>query len=339
MLRRIGASLLTMLLLAGCAGVPAGGGSPSAAPSAVASPSAVPSPSATPAPTASPVAPLGPTANPALAWPTTPGLTPDPVGAPLLQDIRWGDTGPDFQALAILQDGRIVITRWEDSSARLLVRKLTPSGLDFVRAAIAKVGLFDKTQSRPVVNPPACCGAGEALWFTTDGATTKVSRQLYPPDAYAPSAAWDRFDALVKAMANPETWIPASGWVAGSWQPYRAASYCLTLSRDVLVNDAPLDGSQFDWSGILPFSTFGKPAWEGATTERAGTITATRANALALEIGQAANAAGIPVTGRYDVPFDQGGTMLVIGTIRVPDEAKPLVLRLEADPPFFTTCP
>ncbi len=221
MSRRIGASLLTMLLFAGCAQLPAGAGTPSVAPISPPPPSVAPS--STPTPSDPSAATLEPSASPTLACPTPDPLQPNPVGAFLLQHIRWGDTGGGAEVLAVLQDGRILATRWEESGApRLVVRQLTPSGVAFVRAAVANVGLFDKTQARQVIKPFNFGGAGEALWFTSGDTTVKVCRVLAPPDAYAPSAAWDRFDALVKAMANPETWIPASGWVAGSWQPYRA---------------------------------------------------------------------------------------------------------------------
>lgn len=333
MSRRIGASLLAVLLLTGCASVPGGSANPPEG--------ASPSPPATPSPftllpSAWPPASLEP-ASPAHAWPTTAGLLPDPIGRPLLQHIQWTESSCPRESLTVLEDGRIVVTRWEEFGGRFVVRRLSPSGVAFVRAAVDSVGLFDQSRARQPANEPDCISDGDALWFTGGDATVKVSRELVPSDSSAPSAAWDRFDALVAAMADPETWIPASGWVAGDWQPYRATSFCLKVSLEPADNPR-LDGSRIDWSGILPVATFGKPAWEGAPV-RAGVIDGARAHALALDIGRAANAAGIPTSGRYPIPFDQGGMWLGIGGIRVAGEATPLALTIDASPPFFTTCP
>jgi hypothetical protein len=241
--------------------------------------------------------------------------------------------------LAVLADGWVVQARFEDPGPRLVLRRLNATGLQLIRDQVAAVGLFDQSQSRKLTKPLDCCGAGDQVRVTTSTGTVSVGRMLAPSDNYAPSAAWDRFDALVTAMTEPDRWLPESGWASADWQPYHAASYCATVSLDGDAQPATIDGRAIDWDGLLPFESFGKPAFEETTTVRAGIVDAATAYRLVNGLGEAANDAGVPPAGAYDIAFDAGGAQLGIGGIGAPGVAGTLTLMLEANPPGFTRCP
>ena len=160
----------------------------------------------------SPPADASPSSNP---WPSV-GSAPSPTvtGSALLVYETWGDTGPNLVRLTVMADGSVVALQWIEptlSEARV-VRHLGTAGMAFVRNEIAKVGL-DRSQSRKMITNPGCCGAGDAVTYRSEGGAVIVSRLLGPLGAYAPSAAWDRFDALVNDLADPEHWIPETSWV------------------------------------------------------------------------------------------------------------------------------
>ncbi|HEX7950485.1 MAG TPA: hypothetical protein VF494_09065 [Candidatus Limnocylindrales bacterium] len=273
-----------------------------------------------------------PTASALALWPTDARApAPNADGPVWLQHIRWGDTGGPVELLAIRQDGRVVADRSEEPHVGL--RQLSPAGLSLLRAQIAAIGLFDRTQTRKLTKPLNCCGAGDQVRVTTASRTVTVGRVFALGDFYLPSDAWDRFDALVDAMLDVDEWIPATSWAGPTWEPYHPASYCATVSLEGASGTAQIDGRAIDWDGILPFASFGKPGWTGATTERAGVIEVARAYALANAIGRAANAAGIPYEGGY------GGASLSVGGISAPGVTGTLSLLLEADAPGFTRCP
>jgi hypothetical protein len=174
---------------------------------------------------------------------------------------------------------------------------------------VQAVGLFGKTQARPLLRPLNCCGAGDRVEVTSGGQTVAVTRVLAPPDSYAPSAAWDRFDRLVAELTAPDDWISVDGWASGSWQPYRAASFCLTLERGQDPSPQPLQASALTWpTGVEPFASFGVPSFEGADS-RTGSIPATAAYDLAASLVNAARAAGVPNDGWYVTPLQDGGSL------------------------------
>ncbi len=217
------------------------------------------------------------------------GEHPDRAGSVLLVHETWGDTGPNLARLNVLADGSVVALRWIEptlSEARV-VRRLGPAGLAFVRQEIASVGLFDRSQARKMVTNPGCCGAGDAVTYRSDGRTVTVSRNLGPLGAYAPSPAWDRFDALVSDLAVPEPWIPGTSWSDPTWAPFHAARYCLGITRRSGSSDIPpLKATELTWSdGLRALGSFGEPAWADATN-RFGTVSAETAYAVAASISE-----------------------------------------------------
>ncbi len=320
MRRIVSASLPVLaiaLLLAAMAGCSRSAGSALPSPTLLEpSPSGSPSPapSATPEPTSSPDAP---TPSPGPTWPPVgPAPSAAQAGTMYLAHLRWSDTSGPVQMTTILEDGWMVIVRWDEPGTRWLVRQLSPTGLAAVRAQVAAVGLFDKSQTRQIVKSPNCCGAGDEIDITTASGTVKVSRLLLPPASYAPSAAWDRFDRLVNGIAAPDAWVSKAGWATPTWVPYHAAAFCLTLNREPIYPTTPaalLTAANIDWpAGVQPFESFGQPASQETIENmgpipRMGPIDASAAYDLASSIVAAAAAAGVPNDGLARVPLEAGG--------------------------------
>ncbi len=334
--------LLAAVVAAGCTG-----GAPSLSPEttgptvAPATPSPSPSirPSPSPLATLTPAPPVPSPTAASTTWPPIgPVPEPDAIVSLLVAHVTWGDTGPTMQRLIILADGRVVMFRREfgdEGDTALLQRRLTTSGLAFVRDALVEVGLFDRDRTRELLEPLNCCGAGDQLRVRLGDTTVRVGRLLAPADAYAPSAPWDRFDALVEALRDVDGWIPADHWAAETWTAYHAASYCVTLTHDTW-GERILDAATLTWPpGIAPLDAFGEPAWEGAST-RVGIIDSPTAYALAGSIIEAANAAGIPRTDYYPIPLTDGGTRFV--SPRISEDGVEWHAWLEPLPPRWQRC-
>jgi hypothetical protein len=217
--------------------------------------------------------------------------------------VTWGDLGGSDQRLTILADGAVVIRHWWNDSDDTYdpgdyyvakVRRLNNTGLAFVRAQVAKVGLFNESQTRKIVHMPGCCGGGDAISYVSNGRTVTVQRAGLPAGSYAPSAAWNRFDALVANLREPDRWVPASSWDDAAWAPFHASSYCLAIVRDAAPSDSPrLQATDIVWpGGIRPFASFGESSFV-STTNRVGSVTAESAYALAASVAQRATEAGV----------------------------------------------
>jgi hypothetical protein len=307
-----GAAMLTAVLLA-CAGPAVGPtASPSSNPSANAAPSASPAnTNALPTlrPTAAPPSspPTEPPASPSEAWPSVPSAPlVDPSGTLLLMHVAWSDTGGPTALLVVLADGRVVAPRQTaDGGGALLQRSLTQAGLERVRAQLVGVGLFDHDRTRQLVKPLNCCGAGDQLRVRLGDETVRVGRLLAPSENYTPSAAWDRFDALVEVLTDVDTWLPDDAWADAEWSPYHAPRFCLALTKGS-PGGPGLDADAVTWpDGIRPFASFGEEGW--SSDMRVGIVDASTAYDLAGAIVEPANAASIPNDGWYRVPLELGG--------------------------------
>lgn len=294
------ASLLIAVIAGGCAG-------PATSPpvsSPTVTPTAAPTPVTTPGPAVSPT----PEAT-ASGWPNVgPPPAAEPAGRVYLAHVVWPDTGEKLQRLMVLDDGRVIVSRYDEPGTRLVQRRLSETGLQFIRSAIADVGLFDKSQSRSLLKPLGCCGAGDEVDVTVQGATIKVSRLLAMPGFYAASAAWDRFDALVSSFTDLDAWIPSGGWSTAEWIAYHAPEFCLSVDVTSLP-ETGIDVADIDWpAGVLPLASFGEP-FPNTTSQRAGRIGSGAAYALAASIVAAATGAGIPNEGWYTVGLEAGGEL------------------------------
>lgn len=300
-----------LVVVVGCAG-PTVSTSSSSPPSTVPGPSAVVTPiPPTIRPTAAP--PSNPASEPpassSTAWPSVPEApVADADGTLLLMHVRWNDTGGAAPMLAILADGRVVLRReTADGSGRALSRRsLSPSGLELVRAALVDVGLFDRDRTRQLIKPLHCCGAGDQLRVRLGDETVRVGRVLAFPENYEPSAAWDRFDALVEDLLDIDGWLLTDAW-ADEWAPYHAPQFCLEVGEDS-PGGPGLAVDAVTWpAGVRPFASFGQEGWSSDT--RVGTIDAWSAYALAASITEQANAAVIANDGWYRVPLEDGGAL------------------------------
>ena len=264
-------------------------------------------PPPTPTPTASPSRPV------ASAWPAV-GKPPaaDPTAGVYLSYSMWGDIGGAFEKLVVLDDGRVVVLEYDEPHGRLLTRRLTESGLAFVRSQVEEVGLFDQSQTRKVVHSPGCCGGGNGVTIVSGGKSVQVGEATLPGGSYAASAAWDRFEALVQHLAKPDAWIPSTDWLDAAWTRFHAANYCLLLTRAYDPEPTPLYATDLAWpAGIRPFATFGRPAVPGSSSDnRLGTITAAAAYRLAASIAGRAAEAGVSPDGHYVIPLSEGGWLL-----------------------------
>lgn len=300
--------VLIAAALVGCAG-PGATSSPSFPPPAEVSPTPAVTPRSTPTPSPSP-SPM-PTWAVVSEWPEA-----DAPGTLLLMHVSWGDEGGHQPLLVVLADGRVVVKQWtpSDQGVLLMKRRLTPAGIEQVRTRLTEVGLFDRDRKRQMIRSWPAGGAGDQLRVRLGTTTVAVSRNLAPPEYYAPSAAWDRFDALVEALRAPEGWLPADAWADVTWSPYHASVFCLRLEQFGYGPDTGLDAADLDTSGdMLPFAAFGTPGINEGT--RFGPVDASAAYRLAASIAELANAKGIPSNGWEQTPLDQGGGRFGFGTV------------------------
>jgi len=217
-------------------------------------------------------------------------------------------------------------------------RRLNQTGMDFIRAQIARVGLFDKSQTRKVVQPPNCCGGGKLVSIVSGGKTIEVADATLPPGSYAPSAAWDRFDELAKSLAQPESWIPSAGWSDKARSLFRSGTFCLMLERDYQDEPTTLAAAELTWpAGVRPFASFGEPNTSTGADNRLGTVPAAAAYQLAASIADRATAASVSPDGFYDTPLSDGGSLLS-PWIADPDGGYPVTVDLWPASPGLIAC-
>jgi hypothetical protein len=244
-------------------------------------------------------------------------------------------------SLVISSDGRVVIENTVWRPGPFVTRRLNESGLAFVRAELAVVGLFDKSQDRKIVHDRDCCGGvrGDQVTVVSGGKTVEVGEVALKAGSYADSAEWDRFEALVKHLAAPDSWIPASGWADAAWRPFHAPTFCMILRRDVVPYSVLLHTADLAWPpGVRPFASYGVSAVPGQDPDdRLGIITAAEAYALAASISQRATAASVSPDDFDLVPLSDGG-WLNSPDIDDPDGGNPITVYLRPVSPGVTAC-
>ncbi len=219
------------------------------------------------------------------------------------------DQEPD--ALVVTATGLVVraIRQSETLDVRV-VRQLNEAGMAWLREQVAATGLFTKSQVRPYVKEdPGGHGASmQQIIVTTSGGTVTVGQRGATADFYTPSAAWDKFDAIVAGAGDPDTWVPAAGWTDPSWTGYHAATYCLTLEWDYQAENDALDAGNLAWpSGVMPFTSFGTASEGRQPLLRYGAISSEDAYALAASIRELAILKGLSPDPYYTVKLRDGG--------------------------------
>ena len=309
--RVLGAVAVTMIVATACAG-------PAITSPASVAPSAEPSPRLTVAPTAWPTTVPSPSPTPFARWSFFSAVpAPDGPGTLLLLHRSWGDEGRRTPLLVVLADGRVVAMRWpEEGEASMARRRLTEAGIDQVRAELAAVGLFDRDRKRQMIEPWPAGGAGDQLQVRLGSTTVSVSRNLAPSEYYEPSAAWNRFDALVEELRAPDRWLAEDLWRDTRWTPFHAEAFCLRLDSSWTEPGSQwLDSAELDVpDGILPLASFGAQGINAGT--RFGSLDAEDTYRLAAAVANLANARAIPRSGGDQIPLDAGAARAWFGTVR-----------------------
>ena len=149
----------------------------------------------------------------------------------------WGDPGR-FSVL-LYADGRLVSERVGDrsrtdeyrNSTGLLERRLTPEGVELVRAEVISTGLFDRDlhlqSGEGLYSGRINFRNGDRLVHVTWGDATwddvgpdsNVAKEVPTPEQ---ASALKRLDAR---LADPASWLPASAWKNPDITPFVPSGY------------------------------------------------------------------------------------------------------------------
>jgi hypothetical protein len=261
------------------------------------------------------------TQTPSVTGPTTPGVTaptapPDPppvgvVGLPpegatpstprrgeLVLGFMFGHSGgdPGRFVVQVYADGRLIWERLgggEDDyaieySTGLLEQRLTPEGVELVKAEVLSTGLFDHDRNLGYVGNMYFglieVRDGDRLvrvgWG--DQAPEDVAREVPTPEQVS---ALQRLDAR---LADPASWLPASAWEDREIRPYIASRYTvcaegdpsIELTRLLALIPAPAED-------LLRVKDWTSGEWEG-TTYYCSQVTTDEARAVAEALDEAA---------------------------------------------------
>jgi hypothetical protein len=207
------------------------------------------------------------TQTPSVTGPTTPDVTgrtapPDPppvglVGLPpegatpstpsrgeLVLGFMFGHSGgdPGRFSVYVYADGRLIWQRLgggEDAyaieySTGLLEQRLTPEGVELVRAEVLSTGLFDHDRNLGYVGNMYFglieVRNGDRLvrvgWGDPGLAPVDVAREVPTPEQVSDL---QRLDAR---LADPASWLPASAWDDRKIRPYIASWYSVCAEGD-----------------------------------------------------------------------------------------------------------
>lgn len=142
-------------------------------------------------------------------------------------------------AVFVYADGRLITERIGDyslaptdehrKSTGLLERRLTPEGVERVRAEVISTGLFDRdlhlTSGRGLtygyVGVPTGDGLVQVIWgdITWEGVDPDAPREFPTPEQ---ANALIRLD---ERLADPTSWLPASAWADRQLKQYVAPGY------------------------------------------------------------------------------------------------------------------
>lgn len=208
------------------------------------------------------------TQTPSVTGPTTPDVTgptapPDPppvglVGLPpegatlstpsrgeLVLGFMFGHSGGDPGRFSVLvyADGRLIWQRHGggegdyaiEYSTGLLEQRLTPEGVELVRAEVLSTGLFDRDRNLGYVGDMYFglieVSNGDRLirvgWG--DQGPEGVAREVPTPEQVS---ALQRLDAR---LADPASWLPSSAWEDRKIRPYIASWYSVCAEGDPSV--------------------------------------------------------------------------------------------------------
>jgi len=249
--------------------------SPSASPTPVAAASASTSPTPSPV-TAAPSRSPTPTPT-ATASAPTPGPTPDLVACAtagsssrVIRLERVFELGIGW-IIAVYDDGRVITPGVEpyvaNTQSRMVVRQLSPLGIETLLAEITATGLFGESASYepvplPGVDPPGRGGAGYTIAIGEGADEVRVGwTSLFGDDAlyYEPSPEREQLDQLGEWLVTFADRLASDAWVTADPCAYRADRFRVfveaqawggsleSLPPDVTGVAWPLGGAVLDW--------------------------------------------------------------------------------------------
>ena len=260
---------------------------------------------------------------------------------------HFTDVGRDW-VISIYEDGRILtpgLTPFEfGGEAWMLVRRLTPAGVQGLVSEVVASGLFESSASYPPVplpnvEPPGHGVAGYAISLGGEDPVVVTWTSVFPGEEayYEPSPERETLDELGAHLVEMDTWLPEEAWASLDPCPYRAPIF-----RVIVANPEPWGGSLDDlpadiadvewplggdiWAWADPFDEAGSdPEIDG----RCGIVARTEAQGLVTDLA----GAGAEAPGSADdldlVPYvqirlgDRAATSFVDITVRslLPDES------------------
>jgi hypothetical protein len=169
------------------------------------------------------------------------GATPSaPKSGELVLGFTFGHTfgDPGRLRVSVYADGRLISERLGDPSGEgdatgLLEQRLTPEGVELVRAEVISTGLVDHdlhlTSGEGLYFGQIAFRTGDRLVHVTWGDVTwddvdpDVARQSPTPEQ---ASALIRLDAR---LADPASWLPASAWEDPETKAYVPSGYSVCL--------------------------------------------------------------------------------------------------------------
>ena len=165
------------------------------------------------------------------ARPRTTGLPPErgelvaAMWSHASADPSWGDAW-----FYVYADGRLISYRYPYSPG-WLEQRLTPEGVELVRAEILSTGLFDLDR------PPPGSELGLGFPYYGDIEVRNHDRLVYVPRR--PDQEWtNEFDRLHERLRNLDSWLPPNAWQDPTVRPYEPSTYaiCLSTSTGTFAN-------------------------------------------------------------------------------------------------------
>jgi hypothetical protein len=153
----------------------------------------------------------------------------------------------------------------------MLVRRLTPEGMDALIAEIVATGLFDADGSfDPVLLPgaehPGRGASGYRIRLVRKAGEVDVwwvslwgDDELY----YEPSPEREQLDALGARLLDLDAWLPDSAWAERDRCVYQAQAYQVVVQTPQpqagSLDDLPLDVADLEWPPGGEILSWGEP--------------------------------------------------------------------------------
>jgi hypothetical protein len=199
----------------------------------------------------------------------------------VLRIEHFGHTGNDW-VISVYDDGRILApgtAAFEyEPDAWMLVRRLTPEGVDALIAEIVATGLFESDGSYdPVLLPgaehPGRGASGYRIHLVREAGEVDVGWvSLWGDDDlyYEPSPEREQLDALGARLLDLDTWLSDSAWAERDRCVYEAQAYQVVVQtpqpQGGSLDDLPVDVADIEWPPGGEILSWGEPFSAPGTT-------------------------------------------------------------------------